>query len=292
MGRGYWTRNRRFAAGGQNRVNSVAFSSDGRFVLTGGKDGIAYLWNAGSGEQVRRFLGHLDEIYAVAISPNGRFVLTGSKDNTARLCDIATGQEIHRFKSEGVYSVAFDPSGQYVAIGTLRRTILSDVTTGKQVQEYRGESETGWLGRVGFSIDGRLLFASGLWDGSQGKEVLRFGEASPAVLSPDGLFFLKASPPDGLFFLKARPDNPDNTAHMLDVFTGQEIRRFKGHSGRISALSFSSDGRLVLTGGEDKTARLWNADTGEEIHRFGELTREVTDVAISHDNRFVLARGE
>jgi WD40 repeat protein len=291
---------RRFRGDGQKRI-SVAISSDGRFVLTGGKDGIARLWNSATGEEVRRFEGHSDEIYAVAISPDGRFVATGSEDKTARLWDMATGKQIHRFESEWpVYCVAFALNGHWVATGTISRAILWDVTTGKQVQEYKGESDS--VGRVAFSRDGRLLLIDpGLWDGSQGKEVLRFGDrqlSREVAENPDGsqgkevLRFGEGRAmlsPDGRFVLK---NSADNTADLLDVTTGQEVQRFKGHSGRISAVSFSSDGRFVLTGSEDKTARLWNAATGEEIRHFGELIGKVTYVTMSPDNRLVLAGSE
>ena len=70
-------------------VNSVAFSPDGKRVLTGRRDDDgAILWDASTGEQIRVFTGaSLIRVTSVAFSPDGKRVLTGSWDHTAILWD-------------------------------------------------------------------------------------------------------------------------------------------------------------------------------------------------------------
>jgi tetratricopeptide (TPR) repeat protein len=63
---------------------AVAFSPDGKRVLTGSDDGTARVWDAQTGAEIARLL-HEDEVNAVAFSPDGKWVLTGSRDDTARV---------------------------------------------------------------------------------------------------------------------------------------------------------------------------------------------------------------
>ena len=72
----------------------MAFSPDGKAVLTGsdGQDGAAL--GRGHRPAPRATPDAQDRVGAVAFSPDGKAVLTGSEDKTARLWDAATGQPI------------------------------------------------------------------------------------------------------------------------------------------------------------------------------------------------------
>jgi WD40 repeat protein len=76
---------------------------------------------------------------------------------------------------------------------------------------------------------------------------------------------------------------------LLDVATGEELRRFTGQGGSMSAV-FSPDGQTVLTGKQGKT-RLWDVATGTELSRFAGHSNRVTSVAFSPDGQTVLVGG-
>jgi hypothetical protein len=61
-------------------VQAVAFSPDGKAVLTGSRDNTARLWEAATGRPIGQPMPHDAELHAVAFSPDGKAVLTGSAD--------------------------------------------------------------------------------------------------------------------------------------------------------------------------------------------------------------------
>ena len=84
--------------GHDNPVTSVAFSPDGKTILTGSDDNTARVWDAASGQELLVLKGHDEWVRSVAFSPDGKTILTGSDDNTARVWDAARGQELLALK--------------------------------------------------------------------------------------------------------------------------------------------------------------------------------------------------
>ena len=55
----------------QDRILSVALSSDGKYIISGGSDKIVRLWKSQDGKLIRTFTGHSQYIKSVAISKDG-----------------------------------------------------------------------------------------------------------------------------------------------------------------------------------------------------------------------------
>src|SRR5690242_15175813 len=74
-------------------VINVAFAPDGKTLASCGNDSLVCQWDAATGKEVRRFVGHVGNVDGVAFSPDGKTLLSSAGDGTARLWDVATGKE-------------------------------------------------------------------------------------------------------------------------------------------------------------------------------------------------------
>jgi len=268
-------------------VFSVAFSPDGRFVISGGNDNTIKLWEIASGKEIRTFQNQAAPVKAVAYSPDGQFTISGTADGSIRLCDTKTGQEIRKFAGHwlAVLSLAFSRDGRYALSGSRDLTRkLWDVATGKLIKSFSGTSEP--VVYVDFSPDGRygmseeFLGPFRIWNLETGQEIWHntFSSHSSVVFSRNGryLAFEGGSKKSG-------------TLLLWDVEKDTEFKRFEGHSDSISAVAFSPDGRFILSGSWDKTLKLWDIRSGYLVRTFEGHNGNIRNANFSFDGRFIVS---
>lgn len=274
--------------GHTNVVRAVAFSKDGRLILTGSDDRSAILWDGETGKEIRGFKGHTDEIRAVAFSPDGSQVLTGGAAAIARLWDTATGREVRRFEtsSVGFHSVALSPDGRLVAAAcTDKLARLWDAKSGEELK--RVEGHTGAVTAVTFSPDSSVLLTGSedntarMWNVATGEEIRKLeghkGKIAAVAVSSDGKLALTGS--------------GDNSARLWEMATGREVRAFQSELIEMLTVAFSPDGRYVAAAGIGQSLEgrphLWEADTGNLVRVFKDHWLPVFSIAFSPDSKLL-----
>ena len=177
-------------------VNGVAITRDGSKILSGCDNQNAFLWNASTGDEIRRYGGFKDYVYAVAFAPDSRHIACGSNDRSLRVFDMKTGQPVKIWEGldDPVLAVAFSPDSRYVFSSGSKAIQQFEISSGKEVRRFEGHTSRA-LG-MALSVDGRRLVTGGddgtvrLWDVASGKQVHLFKGHTAAVnavaISTDG----------------------------------------------------------------------------------------------------------
>lgn len=262
-------------------MNAVAFSPDGKFILTGSRDGTAKLWDV-SGKTKPKTFKHGSEITALAFSSDGKYFLSGGRDKIARLWDIANvSSRAYSGHDGAVLSVAISYNGKYLLTGSADKkgrlwNTASPPATRPVVLPTSGE-----VNAVAFSSSGDSVL-TGCKDGIcriwslQGESLLKFQSDNEAItaacFSPDGHHILTG-----------------NEVKIATLWTtaGQRVADLKGHTSSVSALAFAKDSGYLVVGNEDGIARRWNLSNNQVQHYPGHKDK-INAVAVSPDGLRIL----
>jgi WD40 repeat protein/serine/threonine protein kinase len=268
-------------------VTSVDFSSDGSRLVSGSYDRTVRLWSAESPEALAVMGGHEDHVLAVAFSPDGRWIASGSADNTIRLWDANTGQQIKALRGHEavVHHLDWLPDGQRIISASWDTTIrLWDIETEQVITTFTGHE--GPVSVVAVSADGARIASSGwdntlrIWDVSGGNmlRVIRDGVESinDVAFSPDGNHLAAATA------LAVKTWSPA---------TGRLERVWLGHTANLFCVTYSPDGRTIVSSSRDATLKVWDAtqlDNPPTLRGHSDMVRAV---AVAPDDVRVVSAG-
>ena len=149
----------------------------------------------------------------------------------------------------------------------------------------------GVVNDVGFSADGRILFAAA---GEPGL----FGEVRLFNLGDHSLIRVIQGHRDAIYAAELSPDGKllatgsyDQKVKLWDVATGNEVRTLHGHNDAVYDVAFHPNGQMLASASGDRTVKLWNVATGERLDTLNQPEKEQYAVAFSLDGKRVVAAG-
>ena len=287
-------------------VTCLAFSPDGKTLLSGGFDGAIRKWNPVTGQEDVEFLrrsGYRWHATTLAFSPDGlTFACEGKRSGPANLprigvYDALTGDMVRTLsvvKPAGikwrVLSVAFAPDGKTLAtaIGDNIAQVW-DAESSKELLRLKGHE--GRVSAVAFSPRGNWIATGGadgtvrLWDPAGGKEIRTLSGSSREVIS-------LAAAPDGRTIAAA---HHDQRLLIWDVRSGKRLFNIRqvgsGFRARgFQSVAFSPDGKRLASTAHDGTVRIWNVATEDPILKLEGHEDNATAVAFAPDGK-TLASG-
>ena len=271
-------------------ARAVSSSRDGAVAMSGGADGLIYLWDVARGERLHGFWGERGPgVTAVALSADGCLAVSGSRERVLRVWDV-DGRKLLRLldgHGERVTSVALSADGGRAVSGSDDCTVrVWNVTSGALERTLEGHA--GPVNAVAISGDGRHALSGSsdrmlkLWDAESGT-CLRTLAGHAASVTSVGLA-------DGAW--RALSGSSDRSARLWDLHTGSILATFDGHSDAVTAVLIDDTGIHAATGSVDRTIKLWRLDDLRAPVSMGAHAGAVISVVFSADGRMCASGGD
>jgi WD40 repeat protein len=304
-------------------VFGVAFSPDGKQLLSASGDNTVRGWDPETGREIGTIRGHRSGVQCMAISTDGTRVASGGWDRSVKIWGaIQTAQDpvLVNFSSGGggsLEDLAVSPDRKRIALA--RRYDSSardkegsvefvDAARGNIVQTWYGHTGNVW--GVAFSPSGKRLASIStpyMWSQAPGQPVrwtpgqlkIREVDSGRELWTSEHQFGAPDQDRGGGPRVKFSPDGalvaaPDShrTLAIWGSESGKKIALLRGHDGRITDLAFSPDGAHIATSSRDGTVRLWDWRTGQERSRMMGHAGPVNTIRFSPDGRLLASASD
>jgi len=252
-------------------IGRIAWSPDGKMLASSSADKTILLWDAETGDTLRKLEGHNGSVFCVDFDPVRNILASGSSDKTIRLWDPASGKLLHILEGHkgNIYAIAFDPLGRILASGSDDGTIgLWDPASGELL--CRLDSQIEEIINIAFDPKGYILAIAGIGG------TVDLWEIDPGIIRPIRFKKIINNTSNQIFLPNIAFDYFSNNIaigrgkiiEIRDVWTGLLLKTLEGHLGDSNCLAFSTQKRLLASRAVNhKEIFLWRTDYMAEIAR-------------------------
>ncbi len=268
-------------------VNGVAFSPDGRAIVSVSRDATLKIWNAASGGLQKSV--PLDNRLVTSLAVSGRRAVTGHGDGTAVLYDLERGERIAPFKRNDadIWAVAF--LGNQDRFATASHDYLAAVWDAKNATapQFTLEGHTSAAQAVAYSEHGPWI-ATGSADMTVRLYDVDSHDLQRVYKGAKDYITALAFSPDGKSLAVA---SLDGSIRVYSTTSTRLQKQMTGHKSRIGALAFSPDGNILASAADEGIVRLWDAKRGRTMRSLGGHAGGAKSVSFSPDGAKLASAG-
>ena len=276
-------------------IYSLVFAPDDQRVASGSQNGVVSVWNVATGQlDLRRPLAHSKTVNVMAFSPDGKLIASDST-GTIGLWDLETGQTVSaqsdsRPESWPPVSLSFSPDGKILTLRTCNgEQLWHTCAPGCALQLLPCRDKCPLF----HSCSPRSFKFSLAW----GERCIllsdtRTGRVASLPFPEDDVTSVQLSA-DETCIVVSQDSNAGLLLWDLRCIDADPPLTILGENmGIVRDISFSSDGRYLVSGSSDGTIRIWDASPGHDAVQHVQESG-VTAVAVSPDNTFITcSRGD
>jgi serine/threonine protein kinase len=259
--------------------------------------------------------------------PSSPPIQVTSVPQTPATASIGPNLQSYLLPPRAIWSVAWSPSGKYVASGIGTGIIfINDAATQATVQTYNGHKTA--VATIAWSPDGRLIASASydqtvqVWEANTGKLIATYTDPFGAVMgvawSPDGKHLVSGGYEGSIQVWDARSGKILNssasqggeiasvawspngryiayggTTNLVQVVQVKSLDTllyvFQGHGDVVQSVAWSPDSRRIASASRDHTVQVWDALTGNDIFAYHGHSDQVWSAVWSPNGRRIVS---
>jgi WD40 repeat protein len=278
---------------GEDVMNEITYSPDGKLLAGYDSGGFRRIWNATTGQELFSLPAIPGISFDLTFTQDSQALVTTDLDETGHIAvsswDVKSGtlrSTTHLPMNPAHLSAdELSSDGTHLALGNeAGETTVWDTSTGKQIMTF---SQPNAVSAVAFSRDGSRIATADrsevkVWDVTSGKEVMTFSKPNQFISS------MEFSPDD----TRLAASSSYSMIWVWDLQTGEELYTLYGHTNTVNSVHFNVDGTRIASASYDRKIIIWDAISGVQLLSLSGHTNTVWDAVFSPDGNHIASASE
>ncbi|GHV96328.1 hypothetical protein AGMMS50293_26480 [Spirochaetia bacterium] len=266
-------------------ISSIAFSPDGRYIVSSSWDQSLKVWNIETARELRTFTGINSGAVTVDWSPDTieSRIISGSWDGTITIWDARTAEIIKTFPAHtgAVSSISYNNNGEQIISGGFDGSIKIWDKNGTFISGFdRYEAPINSVINAGkFIVSGYRDGCMKIWDGNT-RDIIKI------LNSNNGAICSLSSDAKGSIIIIGYFNG---AIGILDTINYNQRIILNAHNGSVNAVDMSTDGEHIVSCSFDKTVKIWDINTGSLIKTFTGHENSATTVIFNPNGEYIVS---